>query len=244
MVLAAFLVFSRIGACLLLVPGFSSPRIPVQVRLFVALGLSLALTPLLLDVLRPLTDQATPLDLLKTMSSELLVGAMIGLLARFYFVALETIAMAMAMAVGLSSNLGAPVNEEEPLPALSTLLTLAATLLLFVTDQHLVLFRALAGSYSAMPVQAGFAPQAALIQLVNSASASFMLALRVGSPFLIFSVILNLAVGLTNRLVPTVQIYFLASPFLLIGGLLLLTLTVRSFLQVFMTGFSHFLANG
>ncbi len=31
-----FTVFCRIGACLMLVPGFSSVNIPVQIRLFVA----------------------------------------------------------------------------------------------------------------------------------------------------------------------------------------------------------------
>ena len=37
-VLAAFLIFCRIGACLMLMPGFSSARVPLQVRLFVAVG--------------------------------------------------------------------------------------------------------------------------------------------------------------------------------------------------------------
>ena len=58
------------------------------------------------------------------MVSELLTGALIGLLGRAFFIALETIGMAIAMAIGLSSNLGAPVNEDEPLPAITTLLTL------------------------------------------------------------------------------------------------------------------------
>ena len=35
-VLAAFVVFCRIGACIMLMPGLSSPRIPVRARLFVA----------------------------------------------------------------------------------------------------------------------------------------------------------------------------------------------------------------
>jgi flagellar biosynthetic protein FliR len=46
------LIFCRIGGCLMLMPGFSSPRIPVRARLFVALSLSLALSPLLVDAVR------------------------------------------------------------------------------------------------------------------------------------------------------------------------------------------------
>ena len=148
------------------------------------------------------------------------------------------------MSVGLSSNIRAPVNEEEPLPAIATLLTLAATALLFLTDQHLEIFKALAASYTTLPASEGFSSRFALTQLADTAARAFLLALRIGSPFLIFSVILNLAIGLTNRLVPTVQIYFLATPFLVLGGLFLLLFTVRPFLEVFISAFGRFLVTG
>ena len=38
-----FLAFCRIGGCLMLMPGFSSARIPMRVRLFVAMAASAAL---------------------------------------------------------------------------------------------------------------------------------------------------------------------------------------------------------
>ncbi len=242
-VLAAFVVFSRVGACLMLMPGFSSPRIPVQVRLFIALAVSLALTPMQADELRPLAAGA-PIAFLRLMVSELLIGATIGLLGRFFFIALETIGMAISMAIGLSSNIGAPIDEGEPLPAVATLLTLAATAMLFITNQHFEIFKALAASYTALPPSDGFSSRFAMTQMADTAARAFTLALRVGSPFLIFSVILNLAVGLTNRLVPTVQIFFLATPFLALGGLLLLYAAIRPMLELFMAGFGHFLVNG
>jgi flagellar biosynthesis protein FliR len=46
-VLTVFVLFCRIGAVLMLMPGFSSSRIPVRVRLFMSFSLTLALTPLL-----------------------------------------------------------------------------------------------------------------------------------------------------------------------------------------------------
>lgn len=244
LVLVAFVVFSRVGACLMLAPGLSSARIPVQVRLLVAVALSLALTPLLIDELKGRVRADAPLDLFEIMAGEVLIGAMIGLLARLYFVALETMAMAIAMAIGLTSNLGVPMSEDEPLPAVSTLLTLAATALVFLTDQHIVLFRGLAASYQAMPVHEGFSSQFALVQLGNATAQAFNVALRVGSPFLVFSLVLHVALGLASRLVPGVQTFFLAQPLVLMGGLTLLALTARPLLELFMTAFSHFLATG
>jgi flagellar biosynthesis protein FliR len=244
LVLVAFVIFSRVGACLMLMPGLSSNRIPVQVRLYVAIAFALGLTPLLQDVVQPGLSGDTPVGHIRMILSESLTGALIGLLGRAFFIALETIGMAIAMAVGLSSNLGAPVNEDEPLPAITTLLTLAATLLLFLTDQHLEIFRAIATSYTTIPVQGGFSSQFAVSQLASKVGLAFVLALRLGSPFLILSIVLNFAAGLVSRLVPTVQIFFLASPFLLLLGLLLLYVTVRPFLQLFMDSFGHFLVSG
>ena len=42
-VLVTFIVFCRIGACLMFVPGYSSVNVPAQVRLFIALVTTLSL---------------------------------------------------------------------------------------------------------------------------------------------------------------------------------------------------------
>ncbi|MCW6507344.1 flagellar biosynthetic protein FliR [Lichenifustis flavocetrariae] len=243
-VLVAFVIFCRVGACLLLMPGYSSARIPVQVRLFVAVSLALTLAPLSFDELRPSVAGAAPLSLLKTMGSELLIGITIGLMGRFFFIALDTIGMAVAMWIGITSNLGAPINEDEPMPAISTLISLSATLLIFVTDQHLEVLRAITSSYGSLPVSEGFSTQFAMVQLGNKAALAFNLALRLGSPFLILSLALNFAIGLANRLVPAVQIFFLASPIVLMVGLILLYLTSSPLLRLFTDAFSRFLVSG
>ncbi len=243
-VLAAFVVFSRIGACLLVMPGFSSPRIPVQVRLYIAVAVSLALTPLQFDIIRPMLSDGQPLHLLRLMGSEMFTGAAIGLFGRVFFGALEFIGVAVAMAVGLSSNLGAPIDADETLPALTTLLTLAATALMFLTDLHLEVFRALQASYGSLPVSDGFVPRFALDQLVSKTGEAFLLALRIGSPFLIFSLVVNVAMGLLGRLVPGIQTYFLSTPFLLVGGLILLAFVIKPMMLLFIDAFGRFLVAG
>ena len=243
-VLTAFVVFSRIGACLLVMPGFSSPRVPVQVRLFIAVAVSLALTPLQLDIVRPLLSDGEPLHLLRLMGSELFIGAAIGMLGRVFFIALEFIGVAVAMSVGLSSNLGAPIEADEPLPAISTLMTLAATALMFLTDLHLEVFKALQASYANLPVSDGFVPQFALNQLVSKSNEAFLIAVRIGSPFMIFSLAVNVAMGLVGKLVPGIQTFFLATPFLLIGGLILLSLVFKPMLLLFIEAFGRFLVTG
>ncbi|MGY4462986.1 flagellar biosynthesis protein FliR [Bradyrhizobium sp. LB13.1] len=117
-VLVTFIVFCRIGACLMLVPGYSSVNVPAQVRLFVALVTTFALTPILVAVLKPLTDNAAPLTLALLICSELVVGSVIGLGGRVFFLALQTMATVMASAIGLSNIPGTPIGDTDPAPAL------------------------------------------------------------------------------------------------------------------------------
>ena len=64
-VLATFLIFCRIGTCLMLVPGYSSSNVPVQVRLFLAISVTLMLTPLLEATVRPVVDGATTVAIIR-----------------------------------------------------------------------------------------------------------------------------------------------------------------------------------
>jgi flagellar biosynthetic protein FliR len=243
-IVAAFVVFARVGGCLMLMPGFSSDRIPVQVRLFIAIALSLAVTPLVYDAVVKLVADGQPVTLLRVMVLEMMTGVTIGVMGRVFFVALETIGMAVSMSIGLSQNIGAPIDEDQPLPALTTLLTLGATALLFFTDLHLEILKAIAASYRMLPPGAGFSTQFALAQVSDKTAQAFMIALRLGSPFLIFSIVVNLAIGLTNRLVPAVQIFFISQPFLLLGGLLLLYFSIKPMLSMFIEAFGQFLVSG
>ncbi len=47
MILALFAAFCRIGACLMVIPGFSTARVPAQVRLLTAVAVSMAILPLM-----------------------------------------------------------------------------------------------------------------------------------------------------------------------------------------------------
>ncbi|MCC8938241.1 flagellar biosynthesis protein FliR [Bradyrhizobium sp. Arg68] len=241
-VLATFIVFCRIGACLMLVPGFSSVNVPPQVRLFVAVVTTFALTPLLVTMLRPLLADASPLRLAFLIGSELLVGSVIGLAGRVFFLALQTMATVMAGAIGMSNIPGTPVGDTDPAPALVPLIMAAVTTLFFMTDQHWQVLRGLMNSYDVWHPGNRLEGNMALMQLVNRLAEAFVLTLRITSPFIVYSVIVNLAVGLINKLTPTIPVYFISIPFVMFGGFLLLYLTSDELLTQFMLGLSSWLA--
>jgi len=176
--------------------------------------------------------------------SESLKGVLIGLLGRFFFVALETMTMSISLSIGMSSAIGAPLESDETMPPVATIVLLAATLLIFITDLHWELLRGLAASYRVLPINQGFDPRVGLVQLTDQATRTFLFTLRIAAPFLVFSVAANFAIGLINKLVPQVPVTFISTPFLLAGGLVILYFTTRPALDLFMTAFGGWLRSG
>jgi flagellar biosynthetic protein FliR len=243
-ILAVFLVFCRVGACLMVVPGFSSSRIPVNVRLFIALAVSLAVAPVVVGrIQNGLTNQA-PVVTFWWIAMETLTGFLIGLLGRIYFMALQTLATGVAMATGFGSIPGTPIDDTEAMPAIGSLIMMVATAILFLSDLHWELIRGLIASYSRLPVGESFGARLSLMQITDQITAAFVLALRISSPFIVYSVVVNLAVGLMNKLTPQIPVFFIATPFIMLGGLFMLYFLFQDYLMFFMDAFSEWLRNG
>lgn len=232
-VLLVFILFCRLGACLMLMPGFASPRVPAQVRLFVAIAITLALTPLLLPDLRTAVTSSSPSALVALLVAETLTGIFIGLLGRIFFLALQFMATALANFIGYAGLPGIALDDSEPTPALASLVTLTATVLFFVADLHWEVLRGLTRSYAVLPVSGPLALDPGLDRLVAAISEAFVLALQIGSPFIVYAFAINLAFGIVNKLTPQIPVYFISLPFVIAGGLLLLYFIVADFLTLF-----------
>lgn len=243
-VLAAFVLFCRIGSCLMLVPGFASSRIPANVRLFLAFSITLALTPLLSSSLPGGLAKDSPAELLRLFASECLTGATIGFLARVFFGALETLSGVIAAAIGLASVLGSPMDEGESQPAISTLIILAATVLVFITNLHWEVLRGIAESYAAVPVTGLFDTPLNLFQASIYLTKSFLISLQISSPFVLYGLITNFALALANKLAPQIPFYFVTVPAVICGGLFLFYATCKPLLQLFAMAFSALITSG
>jgi flagellar biosynthetic protein FliR len=243
-VLLTFLVFCRIGGCLMVMPGFASPRVAVQVRLFLAIAVTLALAPLLVPVLSDAVKTLPPPLAAQLIISETLIGAMIGLMGRILLLALQFMGVATASLIGFSGLSDPPVEEAEPAPAVATMLTLTATVLIFLTGLHLEILKALIASYTVLNLTDLLDVRFALAKLTDTASDAFFLVAQLASPFLVYALIINFLFGVVNKLTPQIPVYFVSFPFVLAGGLLLLYFTFSECLRLFIDGFQTFLRNG
>jgi flagellar biosynthetic protein FliR len=242
--LGTFILFCRIGACLMLMPGISSAQIPAQVRLFIALAVTLSLAPLLLDSAPLRSLSADPIPALRLIVFETAIGGLIGLLGRVFFLALETLVTGVSTMLGMANPFGIDLEPNQALPPLASFVSLSATALIFITDAHWEVLRGLVASYHAIPIGADFNAGYSLRQVASTLGDTFRIALRVCSPFFIYVIIVNLAMSLINRLTPQIAIFYMAMPFTIAGGLLLLYFSIKPLLGEFMSGFDAWLITG
>lgn len=235
-VIAAFLAFCRIGGCFMLMPGLSSARVPVQVRLFVAIAATGALLVHLWDQILPFASRE-PAVLAPMVVSELLTGGLIGLVGRLYMLALQFIGSSITMLIGLGGGAAPGIESGEPQSPLSEIISLSALLLLFVMDFHHDIVRALVRSYEVAPVNLFFDPRQALVNVTDTMGESFMIALRLGSPFIAYAILVNLTVGFVNKLTPQIPVYFISLPMVIAGGLILFYFAIATMLTLFADGF-------
>ena len=243
-ILATFVLFCRIGACLMLAPGVSNSQIPMQIRLFVAVAITLSLAPLLLgrEQLQSLGDD--PISMVRMIVTEGLIGAMIGALGRLFFSALETLAVAAANMLGLVNPFGVQIDPNQNLPPLATIVSITATALIFVSDFHWEIIRGLVASYDAIPILSDYDPSYSLRHVGLVLGQSFGIAIRVTSPFFLYSIIANFSLTMINRVTPQIAIFYIAPPFIVSGGLLLLYFVIKPQIGEFMAGFASWLTWG
>jgi flagellar biosynthetic protein FliR len=233
-VTAAFLVFCRVAGCMLLLPGLSSMRVPAMVRILAALALALAVSGLVGAAQAPVPSAS---QLFIGIVRESLTGGFFGLVARVYLLAFEFIASAAATMIGFNGMIGVPLEGTDQQTAMTALISLAALIMLFQMDFHHVVIAALVNTYEVVPQSALPDARLLMVKLLDVLRESFSIALRLGSPFIGFAIIGNLATGLLNKLAVQLPVYFIATPFLLFGTLTILYLAIPQMLTLFAQGF-------
>lgn len=236
-VLALFAAFCRLGACIMVMPGFSTARVSVSIRILLAVAISMAVLPIMWEDIYPKVSGGgyTYIYLIAT---ETIIGSVIGLVARYYILGLQFTGTVITMMIGFNAPPTNDVLEDTAENQLTNMISFAGLMVLFMLDYHHVIFEAIAQSYRVMPPGIGFDPQAVLITLTNSIQQTFMIMLRLASPFIIFGIMFNVAIGMVNKLAPQIPIYFISLPYLISAGMFLVYLGIAAMLKLFADGFA------
>ncbi|MGQ0662781.1 MAG: flagellar biosynthetic protein FliR [Pseudomonadota bacterium] len=231
------LVFARIGAAFVLLPGFGEAYVPVRYRLLLAVAITVVLAPALAPDLPGLPS--APVELLPLLGGEIAVGLFLGLVVRLTLVALHTAGMIIAYQSSLANALTFDPASAQQGALTGAWLTAIALVLIFITDLHHLMLRSLADSYAmfrpgALPPVGDFAEA-----MVRITAESVSLGVRIAAPLLVFGLIFFLALGLLARLMPQLQVFFIAMPLQIALGLLVLGMTIAAIMLAVLDSFEE-----
>jgi flagellar biosynthetic protein FliR len=163
-----------------------------------------------------------------------LVGAVLGLTARLTISALEVAGSVIAQQLGLGFVTAVDPTQGEQGVILGNFFTMLGLTLFFATDMHHLVIAALNDSYSLF--EPGEVPAtgdvAALV--TKTVSGAFRIGIQLSAPFLVFGLLFNLGLGVLSRLMPQMQVFFVALPLSIMIGLLFLLLVLGSMMGLFL----------
>jgi len=232
-----FAVFLRVGALITLMPAFGEASVPMRVKLVLILAFVLITAPAI-----PTSELSLSTGNLFWLAlSETLAGALLGLGLRLFVLALQTAGAIAAQSTSLSQILGAAAAE--PMPAMGYVLVIGGLALAVMTGLHVKAAQMLILSYDLLPM--GQFPDGATLSDwgLGQIRRAFSLAFTLAAPFVILSLLYNLALGAINKAMPQLMVAFVGAPVITAGGLFLLFLASPIILRVWISALDAFASN-
>jgi flagellar biosynthesis protein FliR len=237
-ILTYLLVFSRVGAMMMLLPGIGTMGVPARVRLVLALAVSFALTPTVQN-LYPAMGPQTTIALVILIGQEITAGVLVGAMAAVIMSALQVAGFLIASQIGLAYAQTIDPTQNTQGAVVGNFLTLLGTVMIFATDLHHLAIGAIAGSYRMIPPGAHL-PTADMAQLViRLVSSSFALGFQLAAPFLVFGFAVYAALGVLAKLMPQLQVFFVAVPINILCGFVIMLAMLGSMITLFLSFYTN-----
>ncbi|MXQ08169.1 type III secretion protein [Alphaproteobacteria bacterium GH1-50] len=222
------LVFLRTGGAMALLPAFGEMMVPARVRLALGLAFAAVVTPAASSGLEAALAAGNPI--LEVALLEMLAGLVLGFALRILIFVLQVAGTMAAQATSLSQLLGG--QGVDPQPALGAILVLAGLALATMAGLHVRLAEMFIISYAALPPGAVIDPAFLAEWGFALADDMFRSAFALAMPFVLASMLYNLALGVINRAMPQLMVAFVGAPAITWGALLLLALAAPAILSV------------
>ncbi len=220
---AFLLIFCRIGSAMMIMPGIGDSFVPTNIRLLFTLAVSFVMTPVLAAFLPPMPDTFLPFFLL--IAAEMVVGLFIGTVMRILISALDTVGMMISLQTGFANALIFNAISSGQGSIIGSLFSVLGVVLLLVTNMHHLMLLSIFESYTLFPAQPEFLETASMAEVISrTVSAAFLTGVRMAAPFIVVGLLIYTGFGLLGRLMPQIQVFFLALPVQIMMSLLTLSL--------------------
>ncbi len=211
----------RISALMLTAPIFTQNAFNLRLRILMALVLTWLVYPL---HRWPLIDPISAQGLLEVFN-QIAIGALMGLVLQIVVAAVVVAGQSISSAMGLSM-----ANMIDPnlgnVPVVSQFLLLLASLVFVGFGGHAVLLGLVSESFYTLPMGTSVLNQAVFGRIVQWSAMMFLGALLMALPVMVFLLFINVGLGIVTRAAPSLNIFAVGFPAMILAGFLILILSM------------------
>ncbi|MGC4077408.1 MAG: flagellar biosynthetic protein FliR [Rubrivivax sp.] len=235
------IIFARVGAMLMVIPALGETTIPARMRLSFALVMAGVLYPTVSPVIPALSGDV--FGVIALLIHEIMVGLIFGGIARLAVSCTQVAGAVIASSAGLSVAQAAdPTNGGIQGALVGSFLSVLGIALIFATDLHHVALSAIHDSYMIFkptdPMMFGDTAQT----VIEAVAGAFVVGIQMSAPFIVFGLVFNLGIGILSRMMPQLQVYFIAMPATVGIGLGLMAILATMMMGLYLTHFENVLA--
>ncbi|WP_434515349.1 flagellar biosynthetic protein FliR [Dechloromonas sp. ARDL1] len=241
-IVAFIFPLSRILGFIATAPLWSTAGVPKRIRLTIGIAIAVALAP----GLPPMPEvQPASLTGLWIMAQQMMIGIGMGFAAKIVFTAFLYAGEFIGNQMGLGfATFYDPLSASQT-PVVSEFLNLIALLLFLSINGHLLYLATLAQSFSAIPISSIPVGAGSWLNIAELGSKIFSAGLLLSLPIMAALMITNVALAVLTRAAPQLNLFALGFPLTLLGGFLILAISLNylasPFQGIFLVGLESML---
>jgi len=214
--LHVLIISIRVGSTLLFAPIWGYPGLPQYLRLMLVFSIAAGIS-----VVVPFNAQALSNPGL-VFPAELLIGLLLTMGIRIAFAGLHMGGQLVSYHLGLSMAQAVDPQTQNRSTLISGYFTMVGYVLILASNQHHVMFRALANSYNVFPIGASISTSQWFGALIEASKQIFIIGWKIALPVFLATFIVEVTVGFISRMQPQINTMVVTAPLKILVGLVVL----------------------
>ena len=217
----------RVTGMFLIMAGIGVRNVPMRIKTGLVLMITLIIMPTLPPVANP--DLMSGQMILEVML-QLLIGFALGFISLMFITTFVVAGQLLAMQTGLGFASMVDPASGVNVAAIGQFYLILATLLFWIFDGHLIMIQMLVFSFETLPINGQWWEVTSYWTVIEFAGWMFATALAIALAPVVSMLVVNLSFGIMTRAAPQLNIFSIGFPITMLSGLLILWLTLDTFL--------------
>lgn len=226
----------RVTGMLSIMAGFGARNVPVRIKTAFVVMFTVMIMPVLPPVPQPVLMSG---DMFLQILLQLLIGFALGFISLIFVTTFVLAGQLLATQTGLGFASMVDPASGISVPAIGQFYLILATLLFWAFDCHLIMFQMLVYSFETLPINGSWWDVTHYRTVVEFAGWMFATALAIALAPIVSMLVVNLSFGIMTRAAPQLNIFAIGFPITMLSGLIILWLTLDTFLFHFEKQWQH-----